>query len=68
MYVPINQYEQLKNGDCGLPTFNHRTRAPEKPFSLLDDAATKRLVESTFPGSSLLECGLLAVFKQYVIV
>jgi hypothetical protein len=68
MHIPMNQDKQLEYGDCGVRTLNHRTRAPEKLFSLLDDAATKRLVDSTFPGLSLLECGLLAVFKRYVIV
>jgi hypothetical protein len=48
MYVPMNQDEQLENSDGGFPTLNERNIAPVKPSSLLDHAATIRLVESTF--------------------
>ena len=48
MYVLMSQDEQLKNGDCGFPMFNQRTKAPVKPPSLLDYAATIGLVESTY--------------------
>lgn len=48
MYIPMNQDEQLENGDCGFPTLNPRTRAPVKLSFLLSHAATIRLVKLTF--------------------
>jgi hypothetical protein len=65
MYIPMNKIDdRLENGDCGLPTLNQWTRALVKPSSLLDHVATIRLVESTFPDSSLLESGFLGI--QYL--